>query len=80
LPIGISSAPRIFTKLMKPVYSKLRAFGFVNVGYIDDSLLCGDSIEACEKNVRETVKLLSSLGFVIHLDKSVFQPTKKFVF
>lgn len=39
LPNGISSAPRIFTKLLKPVYSSLRVLGHVNVGYIDDSLL-----------------------------------------
>ncbi|CAG2227255.1 unnamed protein product [Mytilus edulis] len=41
LPNGISSAPRIFTKLLKPVYSSLRVLGHVNVGYIDDSLLLG---------------------------------------
>lgn len=80
LPFGISSAPRIFTKLMKPVYSKLRALGFVNIGYIDDSLLCGDSIEACDINVKETIKLLSSLGFFINKEKSVLSPTKKIVF
>lgn len=80
LPNGISFAPRIFTKLTKPAYSKLRAFGFVNVGYISDSLLCGDTIETCETNMRETVKLVSSLRFVIYQDKSVFQPKRKIVF
>ena len=37
LPNGLSSAPRIFTKLMKPAYSTLRCKGFENVGYIDDT-------------------------------------------
>jgi hypothetical protein len=39
LPNGLACAPMCFTKLMKPVYAKLRSLGFVNVGYIDDSLL-----------------------------------------
>jgi hypothetical protein len=80
LPNGISSAPRLFTKLMKPVYSKLRTLGFINIRYIDDSLLCGYSVEECSNNVQETVKLMSKLGFEIHKDKSVFTPTKRIVF
>lgn len=38
LPNGLSSAPRIFTKLMKPAYSVLPCKGFENVGCIDDTL------------------------------------------
>ncbi|VDI80889.1 Hypothetical predicted protein [Mytilus galloprovincialis] len=80
LPNGISSAPRIFTKLLKPVYSSLRVLGHVNVGYIDDSLLLGETIEECNKNVNDTIELMSKLGFVIHEDKSVFQPSKQIIF
>ena len=49
----MAEAPKIFTKLMKPVYSNLRAVGFVNIGYIGDILLCSYSIEARETKVRE---------------------------
>ena len=41
MPNGLSSAPRCFTKLLKPVYSTLRQYGHINVGYIDDSYLQG---------------------------------------
>ena len=34
LPNGLASAPRYFTKLLKPVYSTLRSQGYLNVGYI----------------------------------------------
>ena len=34
MPNGLSSAPRVFTKLLKPVYSTLRQKGHLNVGYI----------------------------------------------
>ena len=43
LPNGLSSAPRIFTKLLKPVYSTLHNKGHLSSGYIDDSYLQGDS-------------------------------------
>jgi len=39
LPNGLASAPRVFTKLMKPVYATLRSKGYLKVGYIDDILL-----------------------------------------
>ena len=41
MPNGLSSAPRCFTKLLKPVYSTLTQHGHLNVGYIDDSYLQG---------------------------------------
>ena len=39
LPNGLSSAPRIFTKLLKPVYSTLHNKGHLSSGYIEDSYL-----------------------------------------
>lgn len=42
--MGISCAPRIFTKIVKPVFSVLHQMGFQSTSYIDDSLLVGDSI------------------------------------
>lgn len=80
LPNGLASAPRLFTKLMKPVFSHLRSLGYINIGYIDDSLLCGDSEAECQMNVQETVQLMENLGFMIHKDKSVFKPTKQIAF
>ena len=39
LPMGLSSSPRIFTKVMKPIFSNLRStFGHICLSYIDDSL------------------------------------------
>lgn len=37
LPQGLSTSPRIFTKILKPVYATLRKQGYINVPYIDDS-------------------------------------------
>ena len=35
LPMGLTSSPRIFTKIMKPVLASLRQKGYTNSGYID---------------------------------------------
>ena len=43
MPNGITSAPSIFTNIMKPVYSTLRQYGHKNVAYIDDSLFIADT-------------------------------------
>ena len=73
---GLSSAPRLFTKLMKPVYSKLRAMGHISSGYIDDSFLVGYSYAECETNVNDTLKCFQELGFLPHTEKSVTKPTQ----
>lgn len=43
LPMGISCAPRKFTKNLKPVFAVLHQMGFQSTSYIDDTLLVGDS-------------------------------------
>ena len=41
LPNGLASAPRTFTKLLKPVFAKLRQSNHASSGYLDDSFLVG---------------------------------------
>ena len=78
LPQGLTSAPRIFTKLMKIPFSFLRKeFGFLSSPYIDDVFLCGiDYIEA-KKNVFYTADVLQSLGFSINIPKSAPEPAQE---
>lgn len=80
MPNGLSPAPREFTKILTPVFASLRERGFLNVFYIDDTLLLGDSYDECFANVKQTADLLDSLGFTIHPRKSVFQPAQDIVF
>ena len=79
-PNGLASAPRIFTKLLKPAYAILRSMGHLNSGYIDDSYLQGDTSAECHKNVTDTITLFTKLGFHIHPEKSVFIPSQKLTF
>lgn len=74
LPNGLSPAPRIFTKLLKPIFSSLRKVGHVSTVYIDDTLLIGKTRTECEANVQATVSTLRETGFTVHPVKSVFIP------
>ena len=73
-PNGLACCPRLFTKLLKPVYASLRQTGDEIVPYIDDSYLQGDTEQECWQSVKKTALLLQDLGFIIHPDKSVFLP------
>ena len=68
---GLTTAPRIFTKILKVPFSHRRKGEHTNVAYIDDSLLISKSYSECSVNISETVSLLDSLGFTIHPTKSV---------
>ena len=80
LPNGLSSGPRVFTKILKPPFSLLRQSGYTIVGYIDDTLLLGDTITQTDRAVKETTSLLTQLGFIVHKEKSVFIPSQEIVF
>ena len=80
MPNGLSSAPRIFTKLLKPVYETLHNMGYLNLGYIDNSYLQGDTHSECCENVENTASLLRKLQFYLHPKKSVTNPTQKLTF
>ena len=47
LPNRLSSAPRVDTKVLKPVYAHLRQRGHITAGYIDDSFIMASSYVWC---------------------------------
>ena len=65
---------------MKPVYAELRKCGCLVVPYIDDSYIQGGTVEECWNNVKAIVNLLQSLGFILNIEKSAFQPTQEIKF
>jgi len=75
LPNGLACAPRMFTKLLKPVFANLRKKGHTSSPYLDDSFLVADTYQACVANVQATLEFFNKLGFVVHPDKSQLQPT-----
>ena len=80
LPNGLACAPRLFTKLLKPVYATLRRRGVKIVGYIDDSFIVHESLAECDSHARQVWDLLTELGFLINVDKSIVVPTQRLTF
>jgi hypothetical protein len=80
LPNGLACAPRLFTKLLKPVYSTLQKEGFSCLGYIDDSFFVASSEAECQRAVDRAIKLFNDLGFLINWEKSVLTPTQSITF
>ena len=80
MPNGLSPAPCLFTKMLKPVLSHLRKAGHTIMGYIDDLLIQGDDVEQCKQNISDTISLLDSLGFTVHPRKSVLIPSHRITF
>ena len=80
MPNGYIDAPRIFTKLMKPIFGTLRQQGHQSVIYLDDSYLQALSRRQCRINVLITVRVLIALGFTIHPIKSVLEPVQEMEF
>lgn len=76
LPNGLSSAPLVFTKLLKPILSLLRSQGHTLVAYLDDILCIGNTLETCKYTVHVLIKNLEKLGFVINCEKSKFAPSQ----
>ena len=77
MPFGLAEAPKKFTKLLKPILSRLRRLGIVIAIYIDDGWVRGNTFDECLHNVMLAVKLFSKLGFLLHKEKSVPVPSQQ---
>ena len=80
LPQGLTSAPRIFTRLLKPVLSHLRKLGITVSCYLDDCIFIADSADALRDNVLYALHLFDSLGLTVNLTKSSLTPTQEVEF
>ena len=58
----------------------LRNKGYCCTSYLDDNYLQGEDKNVCIHNINENAKLLLKLGFVIHSEKSQFEPVQKLVY
>lgn len=80
LPFGLSVAPYVFTKSLKPVMEFLRSKGFISVIYLDDFLLIARTKKECIQNLKITKKLLIRLGFILNTKKCQLIPSKQCTF
>ena len=58
MPFGLSTAPWVFSKILKPVVGFLRSSGWISVVYLDDWLLVAESQSHCKENIDVSKNLL----------------------
>ena len=77
LPQGLSSAPRIFTKVMRVVMAFLRSRSIRIAAWIDDFLLASSSRALCQDHTFQALRTFEELGFLPNKEKSQLVPTQR---
>ena len=77
LPFGLTSSPRIFSKLMRHVIAHCRSQGIKISFYLDDLFICGNGFDKVLRDRNFVLNLLCDLGFSINIKKSCLVPCKK---
>lgn len=76
LPFGLSTAPAIFTKLLRPLVAKLHEEGINISVYIDDGAGIDYSYERAKVASTITRNLVANSGFLANEDKSHWEPSR----
>ncbi len=80
LPMGCSESPRIFSKVVRAVIYRARALGINVFSYLDDTLTFDLSYATAKSKSNEFADLLTYVGFLLHKEKSVQEPTQRILF
>ena len=78
LPFGLSTSPRVFTKMLQPVAVYLHSLGIHLHRFLDDFLIRSQSKEQCLMWTHFTLALLLFLGLGVSLEKSDLIPSQTF--
>ena len=76
LPFGLSSAPYLFTKLLKPILTSWRCKGIPMAIFLDDGLGGGSNSSKAKINSLTARADLTRYGFVINEEKSLWEPVQ----
>ena len=76
LPFGLSTAPFVFTKVVRPLVKYWRFNSIKIACFLDDGLGIGNTFERALEDSIFVLNSLTKAGFNINSEKSVWQPTK----
>ena len=79
LPFGLTSAPYIFTKLMRPLVKFWRFNGIKIVVYIDDGCGAAHPLEVATAQSQTVRYSLRDAGFVVNSTKSIWAPVQSLI-
>ena len=78
LPFGLSSAPFIFTKLLRPLETHWRSHGIPIAIFFDDGIGAGDTLKNARANSAIVQSDLAQCGFLVNPEKSNWEPKTRF--
>ena len=73
----VSSSPRIFTKVLKLIYSYFRIIGIICSYYRDDTFILGRTFQETLKHTEIVFDTLLALGFVPQISKCFLIPSTR---
>ena len=76
MPFGLSTAPRIFTRLSLAFAAFLRRSGVKIFMYLDDWLIVESSRDRCLSATGAVLREARALGWIVNLEKSELTPTQ----
>lgn len=77
LPFGVSSAPYVFTRVMRTVMQFFRNQCIRISIYLDDMIILAKTPELANLHTTYVLNVLESLGFVINREKSCLEPSQQ---
>ena len=80
LPFGLTSAPYVFTKVVRQLVKYWRGRGHLTLMYLDDGIGGDMSVERARILSDSVRQDLASSGFTPNDNKSIWEPTQKLVF
>ena len=80
LPFGLTSAPRVFTKVLKPLIAYVRRLGLRICIYLDNRLILNSQRDGAMTDVSLMLHLLKNLGFILNMEKSILFPSQEMEF
>jgi hypothetical protein len=80
MPFGLSTAPREWQRLMRPVVVAMRDKGFLCWVYLDDFLILAPTRELAAEGAAQLVNLLEDLGLTVNFRKSQLTPVQNIAY
>lgn len=80
IPFGLSTAPRVFTRVTRAVLAYLRRQGLTVFAYIDDWFIVAETKRRAIEATSTTLALLERLGWLINREKSQLVPSQRLVY
>ena len=77
LPFGLSLAPYVFTKILKPILKWARRKGIRISAYLDDLLIVARTEQLSRQHTQLVLDKLKEMGFLVKHSKSHLDPTQK---